>query len=48
MVNGYTEAGIQDAASAADTVTNTWSGKQYLALKQGAWERDMAYYETLK
>ncbi len=48
MVNGYTEAGMQDAASCADTVTNTWSGKQYLALKQGAWERDVAFYDTLK
>lgn len=47
-VNGYTDTGMQDAASTADTVTNSWSGKQYLAIKQGAWEKDIAYFETLK
>ncbi len=40
--------GVQDPAATADNVANTWSGKQYLALMQGAWERDIAYYETLK
>ena len=48
IVNGYTDAAMQDAASAADTVTNSWSGKQYLALKEGAWERDVEFYNTLK
>ena len=48
MVNGYTESGMQDAASCADTVSNTWSGKQYLAIMEGAWQKDIAYYETLK
>ncbi len=47
IVNGYTESGIQDAASAADTVANSWSGKQYLQLKQEAWERDVEFYESL-
>ena len=40
--------GVQDAEAQAATVANDWSGKQYLAIKQGAWERDIAYYETLK
>jgi len=48
IVSGYTDTVIQDAASAADTVANSWSGKQYLALKESAWERDIAFYETLK
>ena len=48
IVGGYTDAAIQDAASAADTVTNSWSGKQYLALKQDAWQRDIDFYNTLK
>ena len=39
---------MSDAASAAAYVTNTWNGKQYLAIKQGAWERDVEYYETIK
>lgn len=40
--------GVQDPAAQAATVTNDWSGKQYLAIKQGAWEKDIAYYETLQ
>ncbi len=41
-------SGVQDPEAQADTVANDWSGKQYLAIKQGAWARDIAYYETLK
>ena len=48
IVNGYTEAGMQDAASTAANVTNAWSGKQYLAIKQTAWERDIQYFQTLQ
>ena len=48
IVNGYTDAAMQDAASTAANVTNAWSGKQYLAIKQGAWDKDIAYFETLK
>ncbi len=48
IANGYTDAAIQDAASAVDTVVNAWSGKQYLAIQEGAWQKDIAYYETLK
>ena len=48
MINGYTDAAMQDAAGTADNVTNAWSGKQYLAIKQGAWDKDIAYFETLK
>ena len=48
IAGGHTDASIQNAAGAADTVANSWSGKQYLALKEGAWQRDIAFYETLK
>ena len=48
IINGYTESGMQDAASTADTVANTWSGRQYLAIKETAWQRDIAYYDNLK
>lgn len=48
MINGYTDAAMQDAAGTADNVTNAWSGKQYLAIKQGAWDKGIAYFETLK
>ncbi|MBD5161605.1 MAG: hypothetical protein HDT14_06255 [Oscillibacter sp.] len=48
IVNGYTESGMQDAASTADTVANSWSGRQYLAIKESAWQKDIAYYNTLK
>jgi len=40
--------GVQDPAATADNVASNWSGKQYLALMQSAWERDIAYYDTLK
>ena len=48
IVSGYTDTAMRDAASTADTVANTWSGRQYLAIKESAWEKDIAYYETLK
>ena len=40
--------GVQDPAGTASTVVNDWSGKQYLAIVQDAWSRDVSYYETLK
>ena len=44
---GYTEEGMGSAEEAAATVQNAWGAKQYLALKQQAWDRLVAYYETL-
>ncbi len=32
---------------AVNTVSTTWNGSAYLYMKQGAWERLVAYYETL-
>ena len=47
IVSGYTDANMTDAASSADYVANSWSGRQYLQLKQDAWVRALDYYNTL-
>ncbi len=48
IVNGYTfDAAIKDAESAAATVNETWMGKQYLAIMEDAWQRDLTYYGSL-
>ena len=47
IVSGYTDANMTDAATSADYVANSWSGRQYLALKQDAWTRALDYYATL-
>lgn len=46
--SGYTDATMRDAASTVETVTGAMSGKQYLAIKQDAWNRALGYYDTLK
>ena len=47
IVSGFTLEGMGSAEEAASTVNTTMSGAQYLALKQQAWDRLVAYYETL-
>lgn len=47
IVAGYTDANMQDAQSAADYVASSWMGKQYLALKEDAWQRALDFYATL-
>jgi putative aldouronate transport system substrate-binding protein len=44
---GYTEEGMGSAEEAANTVNTAWGGVQYLALKQQAYDRLVAYYATL-
>ena len=44
---GYTQDGMNNADEAVATTTTTWGGAQYLQLKQLAWDRLTAYYETL-
>ena len=39
--------GFGSAAEAAETVMTTWNGAQYLALRQDAYNRLVAYYESL-
>ncbi len=41
-------AEITDAASAANTVTNSWDGAAYLMIKQGAWDNLKAYYSKIQ
>lgn len=47
IANGYTEQGMANAEQCAAMVTDSWGGKQYLALKQNAWDRLLSYYNTL-
>ena len=47
ICSGYTLDGATDAATSANKVAAEWSGKQYLALKQRAWNRDLDFYKSL-
>ena len=49
IIGGYSalDSSVNDAQGAADYVANNWSGKQYLGLKEAAWQRDLAYYQGL-
>ena len=47
IVAGFTLEGMGSASEAATTVAETMSGKQYLSLKQDAYDRLMDYYATL-
>ena len=48
IVKGYTEEGMGDAEETAANVTTAWKGKQYLALKEKAWQKLQAYYAALQ
>ncbi len=47
IASGYVEEGMGSADEAANTVNTAWGGIQYLALKQQAYDRLVAYYNTL-
>ena len=47
IASGYTEEGLGSADEAVTTVQETWSGKQYLQLKQDAYDRLISYYSSL-
>ncbi len=47
IVSGYTVEGVKDAASAAAKVTSEWNGQAFLDLRQQAYDRLVAYYESL-
>ena len=47
IASGYTLDGATDASSSAAKVTSEWNGKQYLSLKQRAWDRDLEFYKSL-
>ena len=44
---GYTQEGMNSAAEAVATASSAWGGTQYLQLKQLAWDRLVAYYDSL-
>jgi len=48
IVGGYTVEGMSSAEEAAQTVSGSWNGTQYLALKQRAFDRLVVYYEGLE
>ncbi|MDD6051936.1 MAG: hypothetical protein PUC00_11845 [Clostridiales bacterium] len=47
IVAGYAVEGMSDASESVAYVSGTMGGKQYLALKQRAWDRLVAYYAEL-
>ncbi|MBR3795171.1 MAG: hypothetical protein IKK34_03980 [Clostridia bacterium] len=47
IVNGYAVEGMSSAEESAAYVTDAMGGKQYLALKQRAWDRLVEYYNAL-
>ena len=47
IVSGYAEEGMGSAAASAAKVSDEWGGKQYLTLKQDAWNRLLAYYNAI-
>ena len=47
IAKGYTLEGCTDAESTVKKVAEEWSGAQYLFIKQGAWDRDLKYYNTI-
>lgn len=46
IVNGYKGEGLTSRDEVLNTVTNDMNGKQYLALKQGAWTKLEAFYKA--
>ncbi len=46
IASGYNDD-MYDAEDAATVIADEWGGMQYLNIKQDAWDRLLAYYETL-
>jgi putative aldouronate transport system substrate-binding protein len=46
IAKGYTDDVLSSKATTLKTVTDTWNGKSYLALKQSAWKRITDYYKS--
>lgn len=47
ICGGYSGEGTSSAEETMTTVSNTWNGAQYLALKQDAWQRLVTYYNEI-
>lgn len=48
IVGGYTDSSMTDAAATVEKVSGGMNGKQYLAIKNDAWGRDLNYYNSMK
>ena len=44
ITNGYTDANLKDAQTAADYVANSWNGSRYITILNDAWSRALDYY----
>ena len=47
ICKGYNGEGTTDRATTINTVKNTWGGEGYLTIKEGAWQKLLAYYAKL-
>lgn len=47
ICGGYSGEGTSSAAETVNTVTNSWNGKQYLTLKDQAWQKLVNYYKEI-
>ncbi len=47
IVGGYTGDGTSSRAELLSTVADTWNGSAYLQMKQIAWDKLVAYYQTI-
>ncbi len=47
ICGGFSGEGTSSAAETVTTISETWSGKQYLALKEQAWQKLVAYYSEI-
>lgn len=47
IVGGYAGEGTSSRTETLTTVADKWNGKAYLAMKQNAWKKLLAYYSTI-
>lgn len=47
ICGGFSGEGTSSAAETVTTISETWSGKQYLALKEQAWQKLVTYYSEI-
>ena len=47
ICKGYNGEGTTDRATTINTVKDTWGGEGYLTIKEGAWQKLLAYYAKL-
>ena len=47
IAKGYSVEGCSSAEETVNTVSEAWGGAQYLFIKSGAWNRDLAFYNKI-